>query len=68
MICRQFVNYAIALKFCDNMCNSMTFTPISIINRYHLKFQYNHLSRMNYTILFLSFFVCAGDAYLTEIE
>ena len=24
----QFVNYAIALKFCDNTCNSMTFPPI----------------------------------------
>ena len=39
-----------------------------MINGYHFQFQYNHLSKMKYTILFLSLFACAGDAYLTEIE
>ena len=68
IVYRQFVNNAVALKFCDNTCISMTFPPIWMLNEYHLEFRYNHLSKMNYTILFLSFFAWAGDAYLTEIE
>ena len=29
IVCRQFVNYAIALKFCNNMCNSRTYKRVS---------------------------------------
>ena len=67
--CHQFVNDVIALNFCDNRRNLMTFPLISIIYGYRLEFYYNHLSNVNYTILFLSFLTCAGDATLsTDIE
>ena len=36
-----------------------------MINGYHLEFRYNHLPKMNYTILFLSFFACAGKGHFT---
>ena len=68
IVCCQFVNCAIALKFCDKTRNLITFPPVWMINGHHFQFQYNHLSKMKYTILFLSLFACAGDEYLTEIE
>ena len=68
IVCRQFEKYAIALKLCDYTSNLIMFPPIWMVNEYHFQFQYNHLSKMKYTILFLSVFACAGDAYLAEIE
>ena len=68
IVFRQFINYAIALKFCDNTRDLIMFPPIWMINGYHSQFQNNHLSKMKYFILFLSLFACAGDAYLTEVE
>ena len=43
IVCRQFVNDFIALKFYDNMHKSMMFLPISILYGYHLEFQYSNL-------------------------
>ena len=66
--CRHVVNYVIAWIFCAYTRNFMTFPPICMINRYHFEFLYNHLSKKKNTILFLSIFACASDAYVTELE